>query len=183
MHRIASIPARRRLIATTALSLVALLATLALAQEAKKPAAQPNAGPAQQPAGAAPARSGQKLGEAAAQPVAPEVGETARKPVRSPMVTEMMALIDQQDGKLKDLAGRLKKATSNEEAFAIKREIEQVKLGTEVSLLRVQADYARRDGRTADADRLDAAIRALLTPPRPGTPVNRPVPVRDAQQH
>ena len=52
----------------------------------------------------------------------------------------------------------------------------QLKLGTEIALLRVQARYARAEGRLAVAAHLDDAIRELESPPVPPQTAVRPSP-------
>ena len=173
MSRNALIPDRRVLLALIALSLLTLCAAGSFAQEEKKPT--PSAGPAPAPAAAAAQKSAAAPANAA-EPAAPTV--TFKKPAQSPMITELMALLAGQDEKLADLAARQKKATTGDEAIAVQREIQELKLGTEISMLRIQATYARREGRTADADRLDGVVRDLVSPPKLGVPSNRPAPVR-----
>jgi len=52
----------------------------------------------------------------------------------------------------------------------IQDRIAEVKTGTEVSLLKVQADTARASGREQDAERLEESIRLLRDPQRGAAP-------------
>ena len=112
-------------------------------------------------------------------PAAPApVVAVLKKPALTPMMSEVMTLLATQDGKLAALAERQKHATAPDEALAVQKEIQALKLGTEVSLMRIQANYARREGRAHDAARLEAAIESLVSPPRVLAPADRAIPAR-----
>jgi len=100
----------------------------------------------------------------------------ARQRPLSPMDTELMGVLDQEKAALAQLRLRFRATRDHREALAIQREIERLKVGTEVALLRIQADYARRQGRLATAQELEAAIHDILNPPvRPAVkPSERP---------
>ena len=88
----------------------------------------------------------------------------------------MRAVLERERGQLDTLSVRLRTATSVREALACQLEIERVKRATEIALLRIQADAARRAGRTALAGQLEASIREIESPPVRGVPVSRPAP-------
>ena len=136
--------------------LVALLATTARAEAGRSaPAtATPAAGPDSAPVAV--------------------VRAPARPP--SPMMLEIRAALDREREQIEGLRLRLRGASNAREALALERQVERVKLDTEIAILRIQADAARRAGRTALAARIDAAIGGLLAPPAPATPVARPAP-------
>ena len=172
-------PDRRVRIASIVAPLLMLSAAVVFAQDVKK--ATPSAGEVAAPAAVAPAKSGPAAPDAVGPQVALPNAPAIKKPAPSPMVAEMIALLATQDQKLADLGARQGKARTNEEALAVQREIQDLKQGTEISLLRIQATYARREGRVQDADRLEATIRDLVSPPKLNSASARPAPVRTDQ--
>lgn len=111
--------------------------------------------------------------EVAAAPVA----RPARVARPSPMTIEIRAVLDRERDALASLHAKLRAARDEGAARELEREVERVRLGTEVSLLRVQAKHARLAGREAVAAHLEGAIRALLSPPVVLPERARPVPV------
>jgi hypothetical protein len=77
----------------------------------------------------------------------------------------MLQVLEQRDRALAEVQARLELASGERAALALQREAERIKSDAEVSLLRVQADHARRAGRLKTADELDAAIEIMLHPP------------------
>jgi hypothetical protein len=175
MNRFAATPDRRALLAAIA-AVTLLSVSVAFAQPAQ-----------------APAPKAEKAGDAGAVKVAPVAPASAEAPAPveeaaapavpkrplSPMMTEIRALLDADAEQVAALRQRIAKASSPEEALVLQRQIEQLKLDTEVSLLRVQAKHARAAGRTEVASRLEAAISELLNPPKIQAPAARPVPSRE----
>jgi hypothetical protein len=161
-------PARRLLLAT----LVAIASTVSLAlAEPGRPASSQGAAAAPAPAATAPPEI-----------AAPPSNETAavaparpRRPV-NPLYAGITALIEAEGEQLRVLARRLDATRDSEAAMAIQREIEQVKVQTELSILRLQSEHARRSGKAALADRLDAAIREMQEPRPAPKPASRPAP-------
>lgn len=98
----------------------------------------------------------------------------ARHP--SPMMLEVRAALERERERTETLRARLRERPGGQEALALQREIERVKLDTEVAILRIQAGAARKAGRTAQAERLEAAAADLLAPPPATAPVARPAP-------
>jgi hypothetical protein len=92
------------------------------------------------------------------------------------MMTEIRALLADEHRTLASLNERFRRTTDQAAAIALQREIAQLKLGTEIALLRVQARYARAEGRLAVAAHLDDAIRDLESPPVPPQSAVRPSP-------
>lgn len=82
----------------------------------------------------------------------------------SPMMVEIEAALSSADRSVAELATRLAAARSRTEAHAIQRDIERAKVGAEVSVLRIQAAYARREGRPEVAARLEAEAEQLQRP-------------------
>jgi hypothetical protein len=80
------------------------------------------------------------------------------------MAAEMLAVIEAERGELAKLFARFRAAPDAATALAVQREIEQLKSGTEISLLRIQAGYARRAGRSAQAAELEKVIAELQAP-------------------
>ena len=99
-----------------------------------------------------------------------EAGAPARivpKRPRTPMDVELFRVLDQQRETLAALRTRFRDAKDDRAALAIQREIDRVKRDTEISLLRIQADWAKRAGRTEAASQLEAAIEQILHPRAP----------------
>ena len=101
-----------------------------------------------------------------------------KNPITRPatVAASITALIEAEGEQLRVLTRRLDATRDSDAAMGIQREIEQVKVQTELSILRLQSEHARRAGRIAVADRLDAAIREMVEPRPAMTPVSRPAP-------
>lgn len=147
------------------LLLLALATPLASAQTKSTASPQPSSAPA------AP------LAEEA--PTASTATPKLRRPV-NPIYPQIAVLLDAEREQLAALRLRLAATRDANVAMGIQREIEQVKVQTEVGILRLQADHARKQGRTAAADGLEAAIRQMLQPPVRGAASTRPAPATDA---
>jgi hypothetical protein len=107
--------------------------------------------------------AGSHLAPAAPATAAPAAAGVARRP--TPMVADILAAIDEQRGVLRALKARLSKTQDRREVIEIHRAISTAKLETEVRLLRIQAGYARREGRLEAATHLEAAITAMSAAP------------------
>jgi len=83
----------------------------------------------------------------------------------SPLTQEITQAIDAQRVLLIALQERFERTSDQNEARDVQREIEAVKQGTELQILRIQARYARLGGREAAARRIEAAIEQILHPP------------------
>ena len=78
--------------------------------------------------------------------------------------------LDEESRGLASLEARLETASTDAEALAIEREVEQVKAANELALLRIQAQEARDAGRIALAEEIERAIDAVLHPQIPLAP-------------
>ena len=108
-----------------------------------------------------------------------EPGAPGARPRRrlSPMAAELAQAIAAERSALTELQARFDHANGDREALAVQREIEQLKRGTEITLLRIQAKHARLKGHEAVARRIDAVIDEVTRPQAARDPVRRPTPV------
>lgn len=112
-------------------------------------------------------------------PVAAPATPVARRVV-NPLYPRIAAMLEAEKQQLVALRTKLAVAKDSDAAMAIQREIEQVKVGTEIGILRLQAEHARQRGRTATADGLEAAIRQMQQPPARATSATRPAPATES---
>jgi len=103
---------------------------------------------------------------ASSEETSPPARVVPRRP-RTPMDIELRGVLDRQREALAALHARFRGAKDDVAALAIQREIDRVKRDTEISLLRVQADWARRSGRSEAASQIEAAIEQILHPRAP----------------
>ncbi len=95
----------------------------------------------------------------------------------SPLMAELRAALDAERVRHDELEARFHAATDERAALEIQREIETLARDTELQILRIQIDHARRAGREEVAQAAEAAI-AEMTAPRPTPqPQDRPAPV------
>ena len=117
-----------------------------------------------------------------AEPVAPVALDPAASPeptiVRplSPLLNAIQSLWEARLVEVVALKERLRNASDHAAALTILHQIEALQASTEIEILRLQADHARREGREADAQAIEAAITEQLNP----SPVCRPAPRRDS---
>jgi hypothetical protein len=157
-----------------ALALGLVLGAFAPVHADEAPAA-PKVEPAEAPA-AAPV--GPLSAEAPDAPAATEAPVLPRRQP-SPMMVAIRAVLDAEAATVNGLRERIRAARTPDEAIALQRELERAKFEAEVSILRVQAKFAREGGRTALAEHLDAAIAQLTNPTKPVAPAARPIPARE----
>ena len=152
-----------------ALSLGCCLTLLALAAVALSEPA-----PATPVAGPAPAtQAGSAEGAAA---------KSATPPTLTPEMAAVQAALAAERSRITELEARLAATKDDQAALVVMKEIEQVKRDTELGVLRLQAEFARREGREEQARKIDLAIAEFLTPPAPpAVMVERPAPVQAAQ--
>jgi hypothetical protein len=110
-------------------------------------------------------------------PAAPALEASVK---RSPLMAAIAAVLDDEERQLTALRTDLSHAALPAQALEIQRHIEQVKQGTEIQLLRVQADHARASGNFALATRIEEAIAQQLQPRLRLEPRDRPAPVPGA---
>jgi len=80
------------------------------------------------------------------------------------MMVEIESALAAGEKTVAEAAARLPAAKTRTDALAIQREIERAKIATEVSVLRIQAAYARREGRPETAAKLEADAELMLRP-------------------
>lgn len=155
-----------------ALLTTAALALPALADEAKTITETP-AAPAGETGIAAPAAALAPADKPA--PSKPEARARARR--MSPLAVAMAGVVESEKASMATLKALLAAARTSEAAESVQREIEQLKLDTEVQLLTLQATHHRQNGRPELAAELDRAIAGLRAPERKLEPASRPAPV------
>jgi hypothetical protein len=171
-------PRHVRLAALTALVALAAFAVPALAAERNAPTASGSA-KEPPPAAAMPAlpENAEEIEALKGQPVpAPAV---VRRPVgkTTPMMAEILGYLEARDQAMTLKRQQLKSAaTDAAAALALQAELQGMKQETELEVLRIQSRWARKEGRTADADKLDAVIAEILNPRVPIATEKRPVP-------
>ncbi len=92
-----------------------------------------------------------------------EAASRATAPL-SPCMQAIQAVLDQEAARLAELEVRVKAAAGNEAQLALEREIERVKEDAELQILRVQADFARREGRVEQAAMIEALLAEMTAP-------------------
>jgi hypothetical protein len=93
----------------------------------------------------------------------------------SAMMREVRDAVDAEKATLAALRSKLD-GTDHETALATQREIERAKQETELRILRIQAEHARRAGRTEQATQIEQAIQDTTRPPVNPAPSPRPAP-------
>lgn len=96
-------------------------------------------------------------------------------PPSDPLALEMQRELDRAQQAYAESFRRLADARDDAEAFAVQEDMRQQRVEMQVTLLSIQAGYARRAGRHAYAEALEHAIAALISadPPRPDAPAGR----------
>ncbi len=82
----------------------------------------------------------------------------------SPMMQEIQAALKQGDAAVHTLQQDLKSVPDEHQALELLRAIALKKQETEISVLRIQERYARRDGNLEAATRIEQAIAKILNP-------------------
>jgi len=100
------------------------------------------------------------------QPVAGEQLSAIDRPL-TPTMKEIRSVFDAEKEALAVLDARLRSASTESEVMGVIKEIERVKVETELEILSVQAVYARRAGRIEQAQKIEAEIQRMRAgPPR-----------------
>jgi hypothetical protein len=94
----------------------------------------------------------------------------------SPLMSAIQDLWQARQSEIAALKEQLRSMSDHAAALAIVQEIEALQASTEIEILRLQADHARREGREAAAQAIEAAITEQLNP----SPVCRPAPRRES---
>jgi len=106
-------------------------------------------------------------------PVHPELQDLGTERV-NPLMQQIQVVLASSDLKLAQLQTRLDSESSHRSALEIIKQMEQVKVQTELDILAVQASFARQNGREEVALEIEGAIE-VMTAPRPvRQPVDRP---------
>ena len=85
----------------------------------------------------------------------------------SPLMQDIRTVFEAEKTALASLKVRLQDADDEREILSLLHEIDQVKQETELQVLQIQSDSARREGRTEAAERIEATIAVLRAgPPR-----------------
>lgn len=103
------------------------------------------------------------------------------QPRLTPLMAELLQLVELEQSQLAEIRRSLGATSDRSHRLELERRIEAIKFETELSLLRVQATYARREGRVSLAEKLEASIRLMSAPPAPGVPIERPAPTGAAR--
>ncbi len=98
----------------------------------------------------------------------------------SPMLREIVELWKAQDVAMAALNAGLEKSVDHAAALALQRQVENLRTSTEIQILRIQARYARQEGRMDVAVQIEQDIAQLTAPRTRGVPVDRPAP--DSQE-
>jgi hypothetical protein len=102
--------------------------------------------------------------------------DAERVPVKSPLMTAIDAIMLDSRDRIVLLRANLEKQGNPDEAMAIQRQIEDLKVETELNILRLQADHARARGDEELARSIDESITFMTTPRAKKAPVDRPAP-------
>lgn len=153
--------------------ILAVLAAPALIAAAAGPASTQRAAP-DQAATVAPRPDAAPPPEAAEAPgpaPAPAV-----KPPRSAMMVEIEALFEAARIRVEELRAQAAAAPDAMAFLELQRQIERLHRDTELAILQVQADHARRAGHEEAARRIEAAIALAQEPPPVARRAARPAP-------
>ena len=103
------------------------------------------------------------------------------EPTLSPMMLQISNACADEQAALAKLQTRLETATGESEILAVIREIEEVKIQTEIRILEIQADFARQEGNIEKAELIEAAIEEIIAGPPAGVPQPRQAPAREPE--
>jgi len=95
------------------------------------------------------------------QEVQPTETEGSERPIH-PVMVEILALMDTQKAQLAELHTSLAETEDIDEIIRLHREIEKVKVLTEVEMFRVQLRHAEQIGNTDGADLLRQSIDSIV---------------------
>jgi CBS domain containing-hemolysin-like protein len=118
-------------------------------------------------AGSAPSSGAATAEIGASAEVAPQPVGIVQPRTIAPLVAELLAVVAQEQKTLAELRNQIAKTHNNTVALDLQRQVEAVKRETELTLLRIQAAHARREGRLEVAARLDEIILHRTTPQAP----------------
>jgi len=96
---------------------------------------------------------------------AAKAAEAAAEAGASPLMRDIRALWKARQAEAAALEESFRAAANHPTALAIQRRLEALLVQTEFDILQLQADHARREGRAADAERIEAEIAAAKALP------------------
>ena len=102
--------------------------------------------------------------------------DTERVPAKSPLMTAIDVVMQDSRDQITLLRADLEKQSDPDAALAIQKQIEDLKVETELNILRLQADHARAHGNEELARSIDESITFMTTPRPKAQPVDRPAP-------
>ncbi len=146
------------------------------------PSAPTGSGPAGENEPAAPGVPALDINQAELEAVSRSKGlvrpefDAAETAAASPLMQSIRALTAAADAQVAEMQARLDNVGDDMAALEIVRAMERVKVQTELDILAVQAAHARRTGRDALAEEIDAAIRTMTDPRPAAQPVPRAAP-------
>jgi hypothetical protein len=112
-----------------------------------------------------------------ADPVAAAPAPVAPAPVPpTPLMAAIDVVLQAEQAQVAGLAAQLAAAPDDAAALALQRAIEQAKSDAKVRVFGIQAEFARREGRLEDAQRIEAAIAAMGRVEVPADIEPRPAP-------
>lgn len=100
----------------------------------------------------------------------------------SPLMAAIDAVLQAEHAQVAGLAAQLATAPDDATALALHRAIEQAKSDAQVRLFGLQAEFARREGRLKDAQRIEAAVAAIGHVDVPADVEARPAPENTAAE-
>lgn len=98
----------------------------------------------------------------------------------TPMMADITAALQQEHALVADLAQQLATAPDDAAALQLHRAIEQAKMDGQLRVLGIQVRYAKLEGRTEDATKLEAELAAMGAPAAPQNVEQRAAPNADA---
>ena len=111
-----------------------------------------------------------------------EAQKSDAAPALTPLMAEIQAVLADEQTRVAELEARLSSSLDEGAALALRRQIEQIKVETELNILRLQAEHARRAGQDEQAAAIEAAIAEMLSPRPAGVPSERPAPIQNGSQ-
>ncbi len=111
-----------------------------------------------------------------AQTIADSLMSVVQLPVANSLMSQISDLMKQERSQLSELEQQFRNEVDEEKALAVQARIREVKIGTELSLLRLQLEEADLRGDEALAARLEQSIATITAPPPPPVFVDRDVP-------
>ncbi len=106
----------------------------------------------------------------------PEAEANANQAQFKPMTVEINALLTEARVQVALLQDRFDKEPNAEVAMGLVRQIEQLKINSELDIMRVQSRYALAAGNDELVQEIEAALTQMTTPRPRKQPIDRPAP-------